>query len=58
MTDDEVKKEYLKWVVEIFTKKFDERYFGTIENMKFQNGMICHIEREMKSDPVRKFERK
>jgi hypothetical protein len=57
---DKTKEEYLKWVVGYFGKKYDERFFGVIESLKFQDGMVVHSDvwREVKSDPIPRFSRK
>ena len=52
---DEVKEKYLKYITAYFSKRYDERYFGVIENMKFQDGLVVHIDHELKSDAVPRF---
>ena len=52
------KEAYLKWITGYFGKLFDSHFFGTIENLKLQDGMACHIDREIKSEPIPKFIRK
>jgi hypothetical protein len=55
---DENKKKYLAFVVSYFSKLYDSRYFGVLENVKIQDGMVVHIEKTLKSESIPRFDRK